>query len=72
MLFKSAAWPSGLAHRFYDGHDRKVKGLTPTQASLLRPWIRCFTISISAWRNVTRSKLHKSAAKRYLKSQKQR
>ena len=23
--------------RFYDGHDRKVDGLTPTQPTLLRP-----------------------------------
>ena len=37
------AWPSGSERRFYDGHDRKIDGSTPTQASLLRPWIRCFT-----------------------------
>ena len=33
----SAAWPSGSERRFYDGQDRKNDGLTPTQASLLRP-----------------------------------
>ena len=31
------AWPSGSRRRFYDGHDRKVDGSTPTHASLLRP-----------------------------------
>ena len=44
----SAAWPRGSERRFYDGHDRKVDGSTPTQASLLRPWIKCFTTIISA------------------------
>ena len=44
----SAAWRSGLEHRFYDGHDRKVNGSTPNPASWLRPWIRCFTMIISA------------------------
>ena len=29
----SATWPSGSEHRFYDGHDRKVDGSTPIQAS---------------------------------------
>ena len=38
---QSAAWRSGSVSCFYDGHDRKVDGSTPTQASLLRPWIRC-------------------------------
>ena len=38
---KSAAWPTSSERRFYDGHDRKVDGSTPTQDSLLRPWIRC-------------------------------
>ena len=59
----SAAWPSGSKRRFYDGHDRKVDGSTPTQASLLRSWIRCFTTIISAWWNLTSSKLKKSEAK---------
>ena len=44
-----AVWPSGPERRFYDSRDRKVDGSTPTQVSLLRPWIRCFTIIISTW-----------------------
>ena len=44
-----ATWRSGLEHRFYDDHDRKVDGSTPNLVSLLRPWIRCFTLIISAW-----------------------
>ena len=59
----SAAWPSGSEGRFYDGHDRKVGGSTPTQASLLRLWIRRFNTIISAWWNLTSSKLKKSEAK---------
>ena len=35
----------------------------PTQASLLRPWIACFTIIISARWNLISSKLKKSLAK---------
>ena len=60
----SAAWPSGSECRFYDAYDRKVEGSTPTQASLLRIWIRCFTAIISAWWNLTSSKLKKSKLKR--------
>ena len=37
---------SGLERRFYDDHDRKVDGSTPNLVSLLRPWIRCFTLSL--------------------------
>ena len=44
-----AAWRSGLERRFYDDHNRKVDGSTPNLVSLLRPWIRCFTLIISAW-----------------------
>ena len=55
----SAAWPSGSEYRFHDGPDRKVDGSTPTQASLLRPWIRCVTTIISARWNLTSSKLKK-------------
>ena len=66
----SAAWPSGLERRFHDGHDRKVDGSTPTQASLLRPWIRCFTTIISSWWNLTSRKLKKSEAKFKRKTQK--
>ena len=62
-------WPSGLERRFYDGHDRKVNGSTLTQASFLRPWIRCFTTIIFAWRNL--SKLKKSEAKFKRKTRKQ-
>ena len=63
-------WPSGSERRFYDGHDRKVDGSTPTQASLLRPWIRRFTI-ISAWWNLASSKWKKSEAKFKRKPRKQ-
>ena len=44
-----ATWRSGLERRFYDDHDRKVDGSTPNLVSLLRPWIRSFTLIISAW-----------------------
>ena len=44
----NATWRSGLERRFYD-HNRKVDGSTPNLVSLLRPWIRCFTLFISAW-----------------------
>ena len=44
----NATWRSGLERRFYH-HDRKVDGSTPNLVSLLRPWIRCFTLIISAW-----------------------
>ena len=45
----NATWRSGLERRFYDDHDRKVDGSTPNLFSLLRPWIRCFMLIISAW-----------------------
>ena len=61
--YLSAACPSGSERRFYDGHDRKVGSSTPTLASLLRPGIRCFMAIISAWRNLTSSKLKTSEAK---------
>ena len=57
----SAAWPSDSERRFYDGHNRKVNGSTPIQASLLRLWIRCFTMIISAWWNLTSTKLKTEA-----------
>ena len=45
LLSVSAARRSGLERRFYDDHDRKVNGSTPNlRVSLLRPWIRCFTM----------------------------
>ena len=53
----SVAWSSGLESTFYNDHNR------PTLAALLRPWIRCFTIIISAWCSLTSSKLKKSEAK---------
>ena len=56
----SAAWRSGSERRFYDDHDRKVDGSPPNLVSLLRPWIRCFTMIISAWWNLASSKLMKS------------
>ena len=49
--------------RFYDGHDRKVDGSSPTQTSLLRPWIKSFTTITSAWWSLTSSKLKKTQAK---------
>ena len=45
----NATWRSGLERRFCDDHDRKVDGSTPNLVSLLLPWIRCFTLIISAW-----------------------
>ena len=68
----SAALRRGLECRFYDDHDRKVDGSTLTQVSLLRPWIRCFTMIISAWWNPASSKLKKSEAKLSRKTRKQR
>ena len=68
---QSAAWRSGLERRFYDGHDRKVDDSTPTKASLLRPWIRCFTTVIPARWNLTSSNLKKSEAKFKRKTRKQ-
>ena len=56
----SAAWRSGSERRFYDDHDCKVNGSTPILVSLFRPWIRCFTMIIYAWWNLTSSKLKKS------------
>ena len=43
----NAAWRIGLKRRFYDDHDRKVHGSSPNLVSLLRVWIRCFTMIIS-------------------------
>ena len=59
----SAAWPSGSERRFYDDHHRKVDDATPTQTSLLRPWIRCSTTIVSAWWNLDSNKLKMSEAK---------
>ena len=56
----SAAWRSGSERRVYDDHDRKVDGSPPNPVSLLRPWIRCFTMIISAWWNLASSILKKS------------
>ena len=52
-----------VERRFYNDHDRKVNGSTPNLVSLLRPWIRCFTMIISAWWNPACSKLKKSVSK---------
>ena len=68
----SAAWLSGSERRFYDDHDRKVDGSPPNPVSLLRPWIRCFTMIISAWWNLASSKLKKSRRKFKRKTWKQR
>ena len=68
MITLSAAWRNGLERRFYDDHDRT----TPNLVSLLRPRIRCFTTIISAWWNLTSSKLKKSEEKFNRKTWKQR
>ena len=57
---------------FYGGHDRKAHRLTPTQTSLLLPWIKRFTIIIAAKWNRASSKLKKSETKLYRKTRKQR
>ena len=57
---RSGSERSGSERRFYDDHDRKVDGSSPNLVSLLRPWIRCFTMIISAWWNLASSKLKKS------------
>ena len=67
----SAAWSSGSERRFYDGHDHKVEGSTPTQASLLHLRIRCFAIIISDRWNLTSCKSKKSDAKFKRKTRKQ-
>ena len=51
---------SELEHRFYDDHDRKVVRSTLTQASLLRPWIRCFMMIISAWWFLNKQQIKKA------------
>ena len=68
----TAAWPSGLERRFYDSHNLKIDGSTPTQASLLRPLIRRLTTIVSACWNRTSSKLKKSEAKFKRKTRKQK
>ena len=37
LTILSAEWSSGSKRHFYDDHDHKVDGSTPTQASLLHP-----------------------------------
>ena len=61
-----------MKRRFYDDVDRKVKGSTPNLVSLLRPWMRCFTMIISASWNPPSSKLKKSEAKFNRKTREQR
>ena len=61
-----------MDRRFYDDHDRKVNGATPNLISLLRPWIRSFTMIISAWWNLVSSKLKKSEKNSTGKTWKQR
>ena len=72
MWRMSAAWRSGSERRFYDDHDRKVNGSTPNLDALLRPWIRCFTITISTWWNLASSKLKEVRIKFNRKTWKQR
>ena len=42
----TTAWPKGTRGRFYDDHDRMIMDSTPTLVTLLRPWIRPFTMII--------------------------
>ena len=60
-MFDEVAWRQrGAVVRsvvFYGDHDRKVNGSTPNLISLLRLWIRCFTMIISAWWNLASSKI---------------
>ena len=72
LLHSSAVWRIGSERRFYDYHDRKVNGSTTNLVSLLRPWIRCFTMVISAWWNLASSKLKKSQENLTGKTWKQR
>ena len=67
-----AAMRSGSKRCFDDGHDHKVDGSTPTQALLLRPWIKFFMIIIPAWWDPTSSKLKKSEAKLERKTRNQK
>ena len=68
----NATWRSGLERRFYDDRDGKVEGSTPNLVSLLHPWIRCFTLIISAWWNLANGKSNKLEAKLNRKTRKQR
>ena len=52
----STAWPSGSERRFYDDHDSKVDGSTPTL--VVTSFHKMLSIIISAWWNLTRSKLN--------------
>ena len=61
-----------MERRFYDDDDRTVNGSTSSLVTLLRPWIRFFTMIISAWWNLASSKLHQSDAKLKRKTRKQR
>ena len=45
-----------VRRRFYDDSDRRIMSSTRTLVTLLRPWIRRFTIIISAWWLRTSSK----------------
>ena len=60
LVLWSAAWRSSLERCFHDDHDLKVNGSTPKLVTLLRPWIRCLTMIISAWWSLASSKLKKS------------
>ena len=62
---------SGSKRRFYDSHNRKVDGSTPTEVLLLRPCIRCSMAIISACRNLTSNKLKELEAKFKRKNRKQ-
>ena len=72
VIASSAAWRSSAKRRFYNDHDRKVDGSTPTQTSLLRPWIRCFTIIIRAWWNLSKQQIKEVRKKTHRKARKQK
>ena len=52
-----------VERQFYDGHNRKVDGSTPTEALLLRHWIRCFTTIISVWWNANKQQIKEVTSK---------
>ena len=64
----SAVWPRGLRRRFYDDSDHMIMSSTRTMVELLRPWIRRFTIIISAWWLRTSSKFMWEEVKRQQES----
>ena len=67
-----AAWPSGSERSFYDSRDRKIDGSTATQASFLRPWIRCYRTIISALVESNEQQIKEVGSKTQAETRKQR